>query len=748
MNQQERRNAEKALKKGFKNDADARLAARFLETLISEDHFHGARQVIAKTAPKCFEYFPIAHMAAIVCHHGGEYGKAAQYLKICTRLAPNDAHLHNELGQCLNNAGDSAGAVEAYRRAISLQPVFPDALSNMAGAWEAQGARDAAEQCYREALSQAPNDGRILYNYGAFMIAKADYDTARHLTGQALQNGYNHPDAVTNLAIAQMQLGLWDQAAQTLAPLLDKLDNHPHSLATAAALAHRMDDTARSNTLLDRCLAIDPGHEDALLMKAQALLKDGDYDGVIALAEKAQFGGAKKARLRAYEFGARQRGCMWDERYHALSGEIDGDLETYAGQLVEPPLQTTSRTSDPSVTASSARSVSHAISRAARPGQFDVTGRSKDPDRKIRLGYVSYDFRDHAIAHLTHRLYALHDRDRFQVFGFSAHADDGSAYRKTIAEGCDEFVDIAGIGAPKAAAAVHAHGIDILIDLNGHTEGNRLDVFAHRPAPLAMTWLGFPGTTGADFIDYIVVDRIVCPPDQARHLSETPIYMPHTYQCADTQPDIADISRDAAGVPDDKTVIACMNQSYKLDPMGFSCWMDIMAETPDTVLWLLEMGGAVEARLRAWAAARGVDPARLIFAPKVSKTDHLARIRTADFAVDTLIYNGHTTTRDHIECGVPVVTLEGPHFPSRVSSSLLRAYGLGDLVQADFDAYRAKIRQFATQPDALTAAKQMVRAQARAVPVSTDTFVRDLERAYLEIWRRHCSDMPRQEIVL
>lgn len=739
MTQQERKLAEKALKKGFKSERDTSLAIQLLEDLINERSLQQARQILAKTSKKCFEHFPIAHMAAVVCHLLENYGKAAEYLRICIRLEPSDPNLYNEIGQCLNKTGNFNEAIASYQQALQLNSNFPDALSNLAKVYAVTGHRDKAEACYSQALVLEPGSPRILYNFGTFKIDDNDFLESRQLINLALENGYNHPDAVSNLAIAEMELGYWDRAEQILLNLFETIQDHQQSLAIYAVLAQRRGNFELGNEYLDRCLAHNPQHEDALLLKAQALLKDGLYNDVLECIGRHAFTGHKYAKIRAIEYSARQKACIWGEEMDALSVEIDGYLDSFRGYPIEPPLQTTSRNASPRTTLLSAKTWSDNLSHGVHSTDSGFTQTSKDINRKVRIGYISYDFRNHAIAHLIHRIFALHDRDKFKVYCFSASSDDGSHYRKEIMNGCDAFIEINGKGAPAAAEIIRSKGIDILIDLNGHTEGNRLDIFAHKPAPVSVTWLGFPGTTGANFIDYIIVDPIVCPPGYEKYLTEVPVYMPHTYQCADTFTSIAPVSRIEAGIPEGKVVIACMNQSYKLDQKTFRCWLQVMADMPDTLLWLLSMGEQVENQLHQFASLMDIEPERIIFAPKLPKADHLARLSVADFAVDTVIYNGHTTTRDCIECGLPVITLLGTHFPSNVSASLLNAYGLGDLVQPNFDHYAAKIREFASDKNALSEAKMRVHAASKATQVSTEGFLKDFENALSKMWQTYCA---------
>ncbi len=369
--------------------------------------------------------------------------------------------------------------------------------------------------------------------------------------------------------------------------------------------------------------------------------------------------------------------------------------------------------------------------------RFEHAARVRDV---LRIGYLSSDFQDHATAHLMLGLFGAHDRTKVSVHAYSCGDDDGSAYRARVVDDCDAFVDLAGVDTIAAARRIHDDGIDILVDLKGYTRRHRLDIAALRPATVQVAWLGFPGTSGADFFDYIVTDDIVTPPEDAGAYSEAFAVMPHCYQVNNRAQSIAEgpMSRSDVGLPEDAVVLASFNNTYKLEPVMFAAWMELLRELPNAVLWLLPNNPLAIENLRREALDAGVEPDRPVFADMLPKAEHLKRAGLADLALDTRIYNGHTTTSDMLWAGVPVVTLRGAHFASRVSASLLTAFGLGELITETIDDYKVLAGELARSPDRLSDLRTRVaRPRVESPLFDTGCFARDLETAFAEMWRRY-----------
>ncbi|MDH5541290.1 MAG: hypothetical protein OEY03_17970, partial [Rhizobacter sp.] len=364
--------------------------------------------------------------------------------------------------------------------------------------------------------------------------------------------------------------------------------------------------------------------------------------------------------------------------------------------------------------------------------------------RRIRVGYVSADFHNHATALLFVEALERRNTDAFEVTLYSHSPDDGSPIEHRIRAACERFVDMRAMSLQQMARQIHADGIDILVDLKGQTFGNRLGVFAYRPAPIQATFLGFPGTSGADYIDYVIGDRHVTPLEHADHYSEKIAQLPGSYQPNDSQrPRLNALTRAQCGLPDDALVMGNFNQSFKLSPQTFDAWMRIMKAVPRSILWLLEDNAQATLNLRRAAQLRGVDPGRIVFAPRVPVQMHLARLPAADFMLDNWPCNAHTTASDALWMGVPLVTLMGDSFASRVAGSLLHAVALGELACDSVAQYEATAISLLNEPDRLQALRRHLDEGRGGFPLFDGArFAAGLERLYLRMVERERLKLP------
>jgi predicted O-linked N-acetylglucosamine transferase (SPINDLY family) len=358
---------------------------------------------------------------------------------------------------------------------------------------------------------------------------------------------------------------------------------------------------------------------------------------------------------------------------------------------------------------------------------------------KIRVAYLSADFHAHATAFLIAGVLEHHDRSRFETIALSFGPDDGSEMRARLRRGCNRFIDVRTKSDSEIAAMVRQWEVDIAVDLKGFTQDGRPGIFAHRPAPVQVNYLAHPGTMGADYMDYIFADKTVIPPEYGRFYSEKIVYLPDTYQANDSTRWVAERtpSRAEAGLPDSGFVFACFNNSYKITPAMFDVWMRLLRATDGSVLWLLQDNETATANLKREADARGVEPRRLIFAPRVNVAEHLARQRLADLFLDTLPCTAHTTASDALWVGLPVLTVLGTTFAGRVSASLLNAIGLSELVTTSLAAYEGLALSLAQDSSALARVKVKLQDNRHTHALfDTARFTGNLEAAFEAIWSR------------
>jgi len=363
---------------------------------------------------------------------------------------------------------------------------------------------------------------------------------------------------------------------------------------------------------------------------------------------------------------------------------------------------------------------------------------------RIRVGYFSNDLQEHATALLLVQALEQHDRERFEIRLYSYAPDDGSSLRRRLRAACDEFVDVSGISNREAAQRIRDDGIEILVDLKGYTLNARTEVVAMRPAPLQVAYLGFPGTMGADFIDYAIVDSVVAPPAMASAFCEKLAWMPVCYQPNDRLREVGEQpDRAACGLPESGVVLCCFNHTYKIRPALFDVWCRLLHDTPGSVLWLLQSNDQARANLLREADRRGIGPERIVFAPLVPSPANLARLRNADLFLDTLPVNAHTTASDALWSGVPVITCAGDSFVGRVAASLLQAVGLPELITADLAGYEALARALAADPGRLAALKSRLLASRCTAPLfDSERTARALEDLYCRMVERWRAGLP------
>lgn len=379
----------------------------------------------------------------------------------------------------------------------------------------------------------------------------------------------------------------------------------------------------------------------------------------------------------------------------------------------------------------------HASNQAQRQQLDFQHARSPSPQR-IRLGYLSNDFHEHATTRLLIEMFEAHDRQQFELFAYSYGADDGGPLRQRLHQAFDHFIDISALDQSGAAERIHQDHIDILVDLKGYTRGTRTNILGLRPAPVQVNYLGYPGTLGGDFCDYIITDPFITPPESGADYSEAFAYLPHSYQprCRQTHLSSAP-TRASVGLPETGFVFCSFNQTYKITPEIFDIWCQLLHSTPNSVLWLLQDAQANDS-LRSQARQRGIPSERLIFAQEHPQQAHLERLQLADLMLDTLPYNAHTTASDALWAGVPVVTCSGQTFASRVAGSLLRAIHLSELVTHNLEDYFTLAHALANDPQHYQRIQQRLNQNRLTTPLfDIQGYTLHIEALYRQMWQRH-----------
>jgi predicted O-linked N-acetylglucosamine transferase (SPINDLY family) len=659
-------------------------------------------------------------------------------------LNPANADSHGKRGNVLIGLGRLEEAVASYDRAVALKPDYHQVLNNRGAALAKLGRLQDALDSYNRAIALNPDDSEAFNNRGQALadLGRIDEALASFERSIALNNG--KPEAFNNRGRALAGLRRFDEALASFDRSIalnpkdaDAFNNRGNALVDLQRYAEAL-------ASYDSAITLDPDSALACFNRGSLLCIMKRFDEAVAnfdraIALKPDLDFALGVRLYA-----KMHACDWldfDGQYARLTAALgDGLAASLPFQLLATP--------------ASAELQLLCATRYSR----DKCAAAKTPlwrgeryrHERIRIAYLSADFHEHATAHLMAGLFEQHDRSRFETIALSFGPAHDGEMRSRLSRAFDRFIDVRTMSDQAVATLVRSLEADIAVDLKGFTQDFRLNIFAHRPAPVQVNYLGYPGTMGSDYIDYLIADRIVVPEDQRQYFSEQVVYVPDSYQVNDGSRRIATTpSRAEAGLPEAGLVFCCFNNSFKITPDVFDVWMRLLRAIDGSVLWLLTGNTIAPGNLRREAVQRGVDPQRLIFAPQLPQAEHLARHRLADLFLDTYYCNAHTTASDALWAGLPVLTCAGATFASRVAASLLTAVGLPELITHSHAHYEALALQLARDPVRLATLKQSLIRQRDSAPLfDTARSTRHIEAAYTKMWERTQGGEPPQSFAV
>ncbi|MBI5006918.1 MAG: tetratricopeptide repeat protein, partial [Nitrosomonadales bacterium] len=704
----------------------------------------------------------------------GNLGEAIACFRKALALEPDSAAANNNLGSAFKKQGDLEQARSCYRKALELDPDCVDAHNNLGALFHDLGELDKAEACYRRALALSPDNADLHNNLGTLFQERDDQEQAAVCFRKAISLDPACVDAHNNLGIVLKKQGQLNAAAASYRTALSLRQDLPEiynnfgnvlkdqgnlELAEDSyrkALALKPDDADTHNNLgalLQDRLNLDEAascYRKALALKPDFSLAHNNL-GVI-YQEQNKLKDALDCYRQAVKFDpgfhmaranllhVKQHVCEWDD-FAALCEEVRRsvrELPPSAGDHIPP----FSFLAIPGSTAEEqklcASNWAHSKTRHLAALREEMGFAFKQgPRPKLHIAYFSADFRNHAVAHLMAEIFELHDRERFRISAYSFGPDDGSAMRKRLEKAFDQFVDIWDVSHEDAARRIYADQVDILVNLTGYTKYARNAIVALRPAPIQVNYLGYPGTMGASFMDHLIADGFIIPPERQKHYAEKVACLPDCYLPRDSSGKrLAAPSRQECGLPQDGFVFCSFNVSYKITPDIFDIWCRLLQAVPGSVLWLPSSNPDAESNLAREAQKRGVDPARIIRATRRNSTDeHLARLQCADLFLDTNPYNAHTTCSDALWMGLPLVTCVGETFPSRVAGSLLTAIGAPELVTYSLEDYYALALELATDKEKYRDIRAKISAKRESAAMFNSTkFTRDLEDIYLQLW--------------
>ncbi len=648
---------------------------------------------------------------------------------------PDYAEAHSNLGNALTNLGQLNEAVESYRRAIALKPDFAVAHFNLGGALTELESLAEAEASYREALAYKPDFAVAYNNLGNTLRDLERLNEAAESYRQALAVKPDYAEAHSNLGVALNDLGQLEQAEECYRKALAYAPDYAiahNNLGNVLTSLGRLDEAVES---FRRALTLKPDYTNlGNALNALGRVDEAAESYRKALALKPDYPEAHSAFV--YQC---QHLCAWSEVEHEFEVLRRHVNESGTGKITPFSFLTLPDTGGSEQYACARQFAEKRFSSfLSRPALCDT--RSHPDHDKLRIGYLSADYHEHATSYLLAEIIELHDRTRFKIFAYSYGPDDESHMRKRMQTAFDEFHEIRHLPHEAAARKIFDDEIDILIDLKGYTKDTRMQITALRPAPVQVNWLGYPGTLGHPRLaDYLIGDPVVTPFEHAAQYSETLALMPHCYQPNDRRRPIGALPmRSEAGLPNQGFVFCSFNQSYKITRSIFDLWCRLLETLPGSVLWLLQSNPAAQNNLLKEAKARGISADRLIFAPKLPLSAHLARLQLADLALDTYPVTSHTTASDALWAGVPLVTRIGETFVTRVAASLLHAAGMSELVTDSADAYLRLALDLARQPKRLEQLRtQLIEGRINCALFDSKRFTIDLERLYQRMWGNH-----------
>lgn len=725
----------------------------------------------------------------------GDLNRALQYYKEAVKLKPTFPDAYLNLGNVYKALGMPQEAIVCYQRAVQTRP-NAIAFGNLASTYYERGQADMAILYYKQAIGCDPRFLEAYNNLGNALKDVGRVDEAIQCYNQCLSLQPSHPQALTNLGNIYMEWNMLPAAASYYKATLAVTTGLSAPFNNLAVIYKQQGNYADAISCYNEVLRIDPLAADGLVNRGNTYKEIGrvtdaiqDYIRAITirptmaeahanLASAYKDSGHVEAAIKSYKQALLLRPdfpeatcnllhtlqcvCSWEDRDRMFS-EVEGIIRRQVNMSVLPsvqPFHAIAYPIDPMLALEISRKyASHCSIIASRfalppfnhPGPIPI--RHDGGLRRLRVGYVSSDFGNHPLSHLMGSVFGMHNRENVEVFCYALSPNDGTEWRQRTQSEAEHFVDVSAMSSDMIAKLINEDKIQILINLNGYTKGARNEIFAMQPAPIQVSYMGFPGTTGATYIDYLVTDEFVSPLRYAHIYSEKLVHVPHCYFVNDYKQKNMDAldpncqpKRSDYGLPEDKFIFACFNQLYKMDPEIFNTWCNILRRVPNSALWLLRFPAAGEMRLRAYATAQGVQPDQIIFTDVAMKQEHIRRSSLADLFLDTPLCNAHTTGTDILWAGLPMITRPLEKMATRVAGSLCLATGLGEeMIVNSMKEYEERAVSLALNRQKLQALTNKLKSVRLTCPLfDTARWVGNLERSYFKMWSLHCSGQKPQ----
>jgi predicted O-linked N-acetylglucosamine transferase (SPINDLY family) len=673
------------------------------------------------------------HLLGVIRMQQGRFADAAKQIKAALETDPGRFGAWLDLAVSLEHQGNLEEALSCCDRAIALEPRFAPSHCNRAGVLnqldrpaDALASSDKAISLKSDFALAHSNRGNSLFKLKRFEEALASFDAALSLEPRI-------PQVHNNRGITLTELGRWQEALASYRNALALNPDYPDVHSNIGNVYRQLGRHDEALASYDKAIALLPDYADAHNNRGNILRDLNRLDEALASYRRVLELRADNFNAAVFSMAVADQMCDWRKigppRHELIARCRSADFDVQ-------PFPFLAICDEPELHADLARAY---VQNKTRSRGAPLWRRSEARSR-IRVGYFSADFRQHALSRLLVELIELHDRSRFEIYGISVGKDDGSAIRRRIRAAFDVFLDLESLSDAELARRISEAEIDILVDLGGHTSNGRILALVDRPAPIQASYLGYPGPTGAPFIDYVIADAYVVAAGESQVYLEKVVELPECYQCSDRAREVPEAvpARIIYGLPAAGFVFCCFNNAYKINEQLFDAWMHVLRAVPDSVLWLYAENDWARANLREAAAIRGVGQERVVFAGNVEHSEYLSRLRVADLFLDTWPYNAGTVASDALWVGLPVLTYSGRAFTARMAGSLLHAIGLSELVTSSLSEYETLAAKLATSPAELRALRERLVTSRLSKPLfDTPRFTRHLELAYVTMWEKH-----------
>jgi predicted O-linked N-acetylglucosamine transferase (SPINDLY family) len=664
---------------------------------------------------------------------------AAASYEQAIRLIPDDAATHYNLGLTLQKLEKFESAISSYNTAISINPNLAEAYGNLGAAQHKLKLLDVAIASFDQAISLNPNYVQAYSNRGISLYEQKQYDAAVASYDKAISINPNYAEAHSNRGNALLELKQLDEAVASYDMAVSITPDYADAYNNRGNALHQMDQFDAALASYDQAINIQPDFSEAYSNRGNTLIQLKKIDAAIdSYSTSLSINPNTKYLLGTLLF-TKMMTCDWNGIHKETIELISKIKENFKSSESFTILALTS-------SLQIQLNASKICVNDKYPYNLLLGGIVKSSKKsRIKIGYFSADFYCHATAYLMAELFERHNRNDFEIFAFSYGPDKADEMQQRLSKSFDKFIDVR-LKTDRAIAELSREmGIDIAVDLKGLTYGGRLSIFAYRAAPIQVHYIGYPGTSGTEYIDYLIADKVIIPVESQQYYSEKVVYLPNSYQVNDRYKIISDyiFNKPELGLPDNGVIYCCFNNNYKITPEVFGCWVRILNAVDKSVLWLLEDNMTAASNLQKEAMKRGLDPNRLVFAKRAMMAEHLARHKIADLFLDTLPCNAHTTASDALWAGLPVLTCLGESFASRVAASLLKAIGLPELITETQEAYEVLAIYLGRNPEELEKIKTKLRKNRMSTPLfDTEIFTTHIESAYTQMYERYHDDLP------